>query len=207
VKYIESMEFNEKLIYLRKEKGLTQEHLAEKLYVSRTAVSKWESGKGYPNIDSLKAISEFFSVTVDELLSCDEIIIIAENDSKDIKSHYRDAFFGLLDVCTFLLLFLPLFAERTDSSVFAVSLLSLCSVSLWIKGLYLSLTVCTTLFGLVILVFQSFHSPFLGKSKYIVSFVLNLILLILFILSSHVYAAVFVLVLIGIKAFMLINKR
>ena len=47
------MEFNEKLQILRKQKGLTQEDLAEKLYVSRTAISKWESGRGYPNIESL----------------------------------------------------------------------------------------------------------------------------------------------------------
>ena len=54
------MEFNEKLQELRKQKGLTQEELAEALYVSRTAISKWESGSGYPNIDSLKAISNYF---------------------------------------------------------------------------------------------------------------------------------------------------
>ena len=47
------MEFNEKLQSLRKNKGLTQEELAEALYVSRTAISKWESGRGYPSIDSL----------------------------------------------------------------------------------------------------------------------------------------------------------
>ena len=46
------MEFHEKLQELRKQKGLTQEELAESLYVSRTAISKWESGRGYPNIDS-----------------------------------------------------------------------------------------------------------------------------------------------------------
>ena len=44
------MEFNEKLQELRKQRGLTQEELAERLYVSRTAISKWESGRGYPNI-------------------------------------------------------------------------------------------------------------------------------------------------------------
>ena len=48
------MEFNEKLQELRKGKGLTQEELAQAIFVSRTAVSKWESGRGYPNIDSLK---------------------------------------------------------------------------------------------------------------------------------------------------------
>ena len=58
------MEFNEKLQQLRTGKNLTQEQLAEQLYVSRTAISKWESGKGYPNIESLKCISKFFSVTI-----------------------------------------------------------------------------------------------------------------------------------------------
>jgi len=52
------MEFNEKLQQLRTGKNLTQEQLAEQLYVSRTAISKWESGKGYPNIESLKCISK-----------------------------------------------------------------------------------------------------------------------------------------------------
>ena len=50
------MEFHEKLQELRKSRGLTQEELAEELYVSRTAISKWESGRVYPSIDSLKEI-------------------------------------------------------------------------------------------------------------------------------------------------------
>ena len=59
------MEFNEKLKELRSSRGLTQEELAEALFVSRTAISKWESGRGYPSIDSLREISDFFSVTID----------------------------------------------------------------------------------------------------------------------------------------------
>ena len=77
------MEFNEKLQELRKQKGLTQEELAEVLFVSRTAISKWESGRGYPNIDSLKAISKFFGVTIDKLLSGDELLTIAEEDGRN----------------------------------------------------------------------------------------------------------------------------
>ena len=68
------MEFHEKLQELRKARGLTQEELAEALYVSRAAVSKWESGRGYPGIDSLKAISKYFSITIDELLSGNELL-------------------------------------------------------------------------------------------------------------------------------------
>lgn len=64
------MEFNEKLKELRSSRGLTQEELSEALFVSRTAISKWESGRGYPSIDSLREISDFFSVTIDELLTC-----------------------------------------------------------------------------------------------------------------------------------------
>ena len=54
-----AMEFNEKLKELRSSRGLTQEELAEALFVSRTAISKWESGRGYPSIDSIKGISTF----------------------------------------------------------------------------------------------------------------------------------------------------
>ena len=72
------MEFNEKLQELRKNRGLTQEELAKELFVSRTAVSKWESGRGYPSIDSLKEISKFFSVTIDELICSREFMTAAE---------------------------------------------------------------------------------------------------------------------------------
>ena len=106
------MEFHEKLQQLRKQRNLTQEALAASLYVSRTAVSKWESGRGYPNIDSLRAIAAFFSVTVDELLSSDQVLTIAEEDHRQTEKHFRDLVFGLLDICMAMLLFLPLCGEK-----------------------------------------------------------------------------------------------
>ena len=87
------MELSEKLQELRKEKGLTQEELAEALFVSRTAISKWESGRGVANIESLKAISKFFSVSIDELLSGEEILKIADEDvykRQDAEKTYGD---------------------------------------------------------------------------------------------------------------------
>jgi len=98
------MEFNEKLQQLRKQRNLTQEELAETLYVSRTAVSKWESGRGYPSIDSLKAISRLFSVSIDELLSSEELISLAETESKEKAESFSDMVFGILDCTTMLLL-------------------------------------------------------------------------------------------------------
>ena len=69
------MEFNEKLQKLRKDQSLTQEELAEKLFVSRTAISKWESGRGYPSIDSLKA-SCVCAVTHDALFNAEQSVYI-----------------------------------------------------------------------------------------------------------------------------------
>ena len=73
------MEFSKKIQELRNKNKLTQEQFAEKLYVSRTAVSKWESGKGYPSIDSLKYISKIFNVSIDELLSNEETIALTKD--------------------------------------------------------------------------------------------------------------------------------
>ena len=91
------MEFHEKLQELRKNRGITQEELAESLYVSRTAISKWESGRGMPSIESLKAISKFFAVTLDELLSGEELLVIAEDDHKQKEMRIRDLIYGVID--------------------------------------------------------------------------------------------------------------
>ena len=119
------MEFNEKLQELRKKRGLTQEELAEILYVSRTAISKWESGRGYPSIASIKEISKFFSVTIDELLSSDEILSIAEEDNKQKEKHFRSIVFGLLDISIITFFFIPLFGENAGGILQEVSLLFL----------------------------------------------------------------------------------
>ena len=62
------MEFNENLKYLRKEAKMTQESLAERLNVSRQAVTKWERGQSLPDIQNLKEISNIFGVTIDSLV-------------------------------------------------------------------------------------------------------------------------------------------
>ena len=62
------MNLPEKLVYLRKQKGLSQEELAEKMVLSRQSISRWESGGAVPGIDSLKLLSRLYGVSVDYLL-------------------------------------------------------------------------------------------------------------------------------------------
>ncbi len=82
------MIFSEKLLVLRKSKGLTQEELAEQFHVSRQAIAKWESGQSYPDISNIIAISEFFRVTVDHLVkdndSC-HTALISENPCDNLE--------------------------------------------------------------------------------------------------------------------------
>ncbi|MGN0661277.1 MAG: helix-turn-helix domain-containing protein [Oscillospiraceae bacterium] len=116
------MEFNEKLQELRKSRGLTQEELAEALYVSRTAISKWESGRGYPSIDSLKEISKFFSVTIDDLLSGEKLISLAEKENKSNIRNICDLLFGIVDLLSITLIILPLYPNTIDGYIYSVNL-------------------------------------------------------------------------------------
>ena len=96
--------------------------MAEKLFVSRTAISKWESGRGYPSIDSLKIIAKYFNITIDELIGSEEIISLAEQDKKDTKKKYTALICGILDSLIVLLMFLPLFGNGGDTAVSMFSL-------------------------------------------------------------------------------------
>lgn len=118
------MELNEKLQELRKNKGLTQEELAAALYVSRTAVSKWESGRGLPSIDSLKQISAFFDVSIDDLLSADKALSLAEQENKASQRSFCDLLLGISDLCAILLILLPLYPRVDEKTVYAVDFLT-----------------------------------------------------------------------------------
>ena len=199
------MEFNEKLQELRKKRGLTQEELAEALFVSRTAISKWESGRGYPNIDSLKAMSKYFLVSIDELLSGDEILTIAEEDNKQKEKHIRNVVFGLLDCSIVMFLFLPFFGERGDEVIQSVSLLALTGIQVYIKIPYLMIVFALTVWGILILTLQNCTSMFWERIRDKVSIGLSVLGSIMFMISLQPYAAMFTFVFLVIKALMLIK--
>lgn len=78
------MKFNDKIQELRKEKGLSQEQLAEIIGVSRQSVAKWEGGKTYPEVDKLIELSNIFGISIDKLLKNIECEYSAK---ENIKTH------------------------------------------------------------------------------------------------------------------------
>ena len=199
------MEFGQKLQELRKSRGITQEELAQSLYVSRTAISKWESGRGYPNIDSLRAISKFFSVTVDELLSTDEVLSLAEEENKQKTEKMRDLVYGLLDICSILLIFLPFFASRAGDDVQSVSLIALNGVRIYIKIAYFVLIGLLACVGVATLALRNCQESLWLNVKTKLSLGIGTILTVFFMISLQPYAAPFAFALLVTKALMLIK--
>ena len=92
------MKFGDKLILLRKKKGLSQEELAEKLGVSRQSVSKWESNNTYPETDKIIQICNIFDCSMDDLIN-DKVTDINQASRKN-KINWNDAKESFLDFIT-----------------------------------------------------------------------------------------------------------
>lgn len=183
------MEFNEKLQYFRKKSNLTQEELAEKLFVSRTAISKWESGRGMPSISSLKAISEVFNVSIDELLSSEEIIEVAEKENKENMKSFKNIIFGIIDLMSIIFLFIPLFGKEIDGYIYLVTIFSTNPVMPINKYIYLIIIGVTILYGVAELIMSKFENKSVDKINSIISLGLTSIAIIVFIVTNEPYIA------------------
>ena len=86
------MNFKDNLKKIRKDNNLSQEELADKLGVSRQAVSKWESGAAYPEMDKVLQICKMFNLNIDDLLNKDIKEVADIKESKNIFNKYIDDF-------------------------------------------------------------------------------------------------------------------
>ena len=198
------MEFNEKLQELRKNKGLTQEQLAEALFVSRTAISKWESGRGYPNLDSLKEISRYFSVTIDDLICSEEIIIAAEDEKRACIDKYISLICCTLDTLMVLLLFLPVFGNSADTPA-SVTLFESTGLSSWIRIVFAVLIGVTVLNGICGIIIDRFDKPVWNHHRLVTGMVLSITGAAVFIMTRQPYAGILCLAMLVVKG-LLIGK-
>jgi transcriptional regulator with XRE-family HTH domain len=199
------MEFHEKLQELRKSKGLTQEELAEALYVSRTAISKWESGRGYPSIDSLKGIANYFSVTIDDLLSGEKLISIAEKENKSNIRNMCDLLYGIVDLFSFILIVLPLYPNTIDGYIYSVNLIAYTEITPLNRTIYWIMFVSLIASGIVKVLLIKTKVEKGHKALVEISMVLHIFMIIFLALTREVYAIIVAFLLLIVKGVLLLK--
>ena len=200
------MEFNEKLQELRKSRSMTQEELAEVLFVSRTAISKWESGRGYPSIDSLKEISRYFSVTIDDLICSEEMISVAENEKKEFADKSLSLICNAMDILLAILLFIPAFGNGPDSSE-TVSLFGLTGITPWVKTIFVVIIATAILNGICGVIIANFNKPVWNKHRLITGVILSILSVTVFIVTRQPYAGIVCFALLVIKGLLTIKTN
>ena len=203
------MEFNEKIQELRKSRGLTQEELAEALFVSRTAISKWESGRGYPNIDSLKQISNYFSISIDELLSGDKLITIAENENRTNLKNMGNMLFGIVDVFSFIMIILPLYPNQIDDYIYSVNLFHYTQTAVFNLVIMWCFYVALMLVGIGKVLLTQFNIEKGQKLITNISLVLGVLAVLYLAMTRDAYAitVVFVLLIMKVMQLFKVNGR
>ena len=208
-KEADDMEFNEKLQELRKARGLTQEELAEALFVSRTAISKWESGRGYPSIDSLKQIANYFSISIDELLSGERLITIAENENRTNLKNMGNMLFGVVDIFSFIMIILPLYPNKIDDYIYSVNLFNYTQTAVFNLVIMWSFYLALILIGISKILLTQLNIEKGQKVITNISLVLGILAVLYLAVTRDAYAITVVFVLLIIKVMLLfkVNER
>lgn len=118
------MKIGDKLKNARIKKSMTQEEVADKLYVSRQSISNWENNKTYPDIGNVLALSDLYEVSLDELLKGSDNFMKHLEESTDIvKSNKKLIFFIVLGLIAMILM--AIFTEFLPEKVFLVAIFGL----------------------------------------------------------------------------------
>ena len=196
------MELCKKIRKIRNDNKLTQEQFAEKMLVSRTAVSKWENGTCYPSIDSLKYMSKIFNVSLDKLLSSEEILEIAKTENQSNISKYNSLLFCLLDIVRIIFIFLPLYSYKTNDFIYSVSLLNSNDLGTTLKIIFMLIFIIFLVLGIVELIFN-----FKGNNRLInkISMFLDIISIFVLLFTKQPYVIALMFIIFVIKIIMLAN--
>ena len=196
------MELNKKIKQIRNDNKLTQEQFAEKMLVSRTAVSKWENGTCYPSIDSLKYMSQTFNISLDKLLSSEEILEIAKTENQSNISKYNSLLFCLLDIIRIIFIFLPLYSYKTNNFIYSVSLFNSNDLGTTLKIIFMLIYIIFLVLGIIELIFN-----YKGNNVLInkISLFLDVISIFVLLFTKQPYVIALLFVIFIIKIIMSIN--
>ena len=196
------MELSKKVKQIRNDNKLTQEQFAEKMLVSRTAVSKWENGTCYPSIDSLKYMSKIFNISLDKLLSSEEILEIAKTENQSNMSKYNSLLFCLLDIIRIIFIFLPLYLYKTNDFVYSVTLFNSNDLGTTLKIIFVLIFIIFLVLGIVELIFN-----FKGNNRLInrMSMFLDIISIFVLLFTKQPYVIALMFIIFVIKIIMLAN--
>lgn len=199
------MEFKDKLSELRKSHDLTQEELANILMISRTAISKWESGRGYPSIESLKQLAKYFDVSIDDLLSSDKVIDIAINENKHNIIKVCNMLMALMDIMAIGLIILPFYAHTVEGYIYSVNLLAYQETTKLNITIYWLLFLAEIAIGIIKLVFNYLnkHEEYLNYC----SLAINIILVLFLSLATEPYANAYAFILLIVKIVLFIKIK
>jgi len=164
-------------------------------------VSKWESGRGYPSIDSLREVSRFFSVTIDELISPDEVVSATQAERRSFAVGHASLVCGLLYVLAALLLVVPVFGNGAEDPT-TVSMLALTGVSPWVRAVFSACVGAIVLCVLCELAASRADGRW-GKAALAAGVALSAACVAAFILARQLYAGIICFALLAAKAAML----
>lgn len=118
------MKIGDKLKNARLDKKLTQEEVAEKLFVSRQSISNWENNKTYPDIGNVIALSDLYQISLDELLKGSDNFMKHLEESTDIVESNKKLIF-IIVIALIAMIVMALFTEFLPEKVFLISIFSL----------------------------------------------------------------------------------
>ena len=189
---------------LRKEKKITQAQLAEKLGVSEQAVSKWETGRGTPSMESLKQIANLFHITLDQLLSTEEVVVIAEKENKENINRFASYIDGIINLTALLGLLLPLYKVEENGLFQSVPLYQLGG---WQGVVFWIAPVIMMICGIAQMVLAGSENTKMNTAANVVGTAAHIGATILLILCGHPYPAVLFFFLFALKGILLLKKR
>ncbi|MBQ5883781.1 MAG: XRE family transcriptional regulator, partial [Clostridia bacterium] len=153
--------------------------------------------------ESLKEISKFFSVSIDELLSGEKLLFIAEKENKTNIKNICELLFGAVDLFYVLLIFLPLYPDTVNGFIYSVSLLNYTEISSFNKTIYWVMFLVLLLIGATKIMFVKIRKEKVNKAVTVVSVFLNISIVLLFAITREVYSLILVFLFLIIKGLLI----